>query len=292
MTDRLISDVFLGRAQGVAHLMRDRVWRMTGASSSEPMQVELDESGQNPTVRYRLERDTDGCIEIGSITPAGIANVQYGTRIPQNSVPIASSIREEDNRFGVEPINIKFSELFGHTDTHGESHKVGGSVQVQIKSSQKIAGGSVSFDEAVTATATTEFSSSEGSTDVHNVTGEESTSVPVGKRVRFKETISLSDLVIPATAHGKFSHTFAIGKHSGGRWKGGNGRGFGWWDSWEEFCAVVRGDAPDNWAFAKSMRDTPPWNADLWALNDIVADLKYEIRLTGATIAAYEVEEF
>ena len=291
MTDLLIGEVFLSRAQGVAHLMRDRVWRMIGASSSEPMRVELIEGEGGPTLRYRLERDTDGCVEIGAITPAGIADVRYEAPVPQNSVPLASSSREVDNRKGVAAINLKFAEFFGHTDTRSESHKVGGSVQVQIKSSQKIAG-SVSFDEAVTATATTEFASSAGSADVHNVTGEESTSVPVGKRVRLFEEISRSDLVIPVTARGKFSHTFGIGKHSGGHWKGGHGRGYGWWESWEDFRTVVAGDAPDNWDFATSMREHPPWTADLWALKEIDAPLEYEVTLTGATVAAYRAEEF
>ena len=292
MSDLPLHVVFQRRAQGLAHLMRDRVWRMTGCTSSEQFLVELDEDGPYPTLRYRRVADTDGCVEFGNITPTGVASVVYGEPVQAHSEPIGSDMHVIDNRQGVSPIPAKFAEVFGHTDTHSDSHKTGGSVQVQVKAQQKIAGGSVTFDEAITATATTEFASSTGSSDVHNISDETSIVVPVGKRVRITENRNRSDLVIQVKAQGQMAHSVAIGKHSGGKWKGGSGRGYGYWQTWEQFCETVRGKAPDNWDFATSLREHPPWQADLWALDPLQMQLTYEITLVGAVVAEYDIQAF
>ena len=41
VTAHPLHEIFRGRAQGVGHLMRDRVWRMVGFSSDEALLVEL-----------------------------------------------------------------------------------------------------------------------------------------------------------------------------------------------------------------------------------------------------------
>ena len=290
VTAHPLHEVFRGRAQGVGHLMRDRVWRMVGFSSDEALLVELI-PGPNPTIRYRRESDHDSCIEIGNITPMGLTHVMWGEETFLESRQIGSTEEIVDNRKGVSTINVKFSDLFGHTETRSDSEKTSVSVSVTVKASEKIEG-VASFEEAITAAANHEVSETQGSSSTRTETGEENTSVPVGKRVRIVETRTRSNVEIPVTATGKFSHTLALGKHSGGKFRGGHGRGYGSWSSFEDFASCVRGEAPDNWDFATSLREHPPWQADLWALNPIDARVAYTVTYNGRTSRTYLVEAF
>ena len=290
MTDTAIQDLFRGRAQGVGHLMRDRVWRTAGFASNEQLTVELI-PGAKPTLRYRRASDTDLCIEIGEITPTGLASVLWGEERTLASEQIGSTSQIVDNRNGAAPIPVKLADAFSETDSQSESEKTGVSVSVSVKASQKI-GGVASFEESITAAANHEISETRGSATTHSESGEEQTVVPVGARVRITETRARADVEIPVTAVGQFHHTLGIGKHSGGDWKGGAGRGYGWWSSWDQFVSCVRGGAPDNWDFATSLREHPPWHADLWALNPIDASVAYTVTWQGRVMRTYTVERF
>ena len=283
-----IHEIFLGRAQGVGHLMRDRVWRMAGFASDEPLSVELI-PGDTPTIRYRRESDSDACIEIGQITPGALAAVHWGEEQVLRSEQIGSTQQTIDNRKGPAAVSVKFADVFSETHSSSSSSKTGVSVSVTVKSSQKIEG-VASFDESITAAANREVSESEGSSSTRSVTGDESTTVPAGKRVKITETRTRSDVEIPVTAQGTFTHTLGIGKHSGGDWKGKSGEGFGWWSSWDDFKQCVDGQAPDNWPFATSLREHPPWHADLWALDPIDAAVAYVVTWEGRVVRAYTVE--
>ena len=290
MADLTLYEVFLRRAQGVGHLMRSRVWRMDGFGSGEPLSVELI-PGDTPTIRYRRESDSDACIEIGQITPLALSDVHWGEERVLRSEQIGSTEQTIDNRYGPATVSVKFADVFAQTHTSSSSSKTGVSVSVTVKSSQKIEG-VASFDESITAAANREVSESEGSSSTRSVTGDESTSVPAGKRVRITETRTRSDVEIPVTALGSFNHTLGIGKHSGGDWKGRGGEGHGWWSSWDDFVQCVDGDAPDNWDFATSLREHPPWHADLWALDPINAAVAYVVTWEGRVVRTYTVVEF
>ena len=270
--------------------MRDRVWRTAGFASNELLTVELLD-GPKPTLRYRRTSDGDSCIEIGEITPTGLANVLWGEERTLKSEQIGSTSQIVDNRNGVAPIPVKLADQFAKTDSQSESEKTGVSVSVTVKASQKI-GGVASFEESITAAANHEISETHGSSVTHSESGEEHTVVPVGKRVRITETRSRSDVEIPVTAVGQFNHTLGIGKHSGGHWKGGAGRGYGWWKSWEDFVECVKGDAPDNRDFATSLREHPPWHTDLWALNPLDAAVCYTVTWEGRMMRTYTVDQF
>ena len=285
-----LHEVFLGRAQGVGHLMRDRVWRMTGFASDEALSVEL-LPGDTPTIRYRRESDADACVEIGSITPGPLAAVHWGEEHVLNSEQIGSTEEVIDNRNSTAPVSVKFSDVFSQSHSTSESTKTGVSISVTVKSSQSIEG-VASFDESITAAANREVSESEGSSTSRSVTGEESTVVPAGKRVRITETRTRSDVVIPVKAQGTFTHTLGVGKHSGGHWKGQDGRGHGWWGSFDDFASCVRGQAPDNWSYGTNLREHPPWTADLWALDPLSASVSYSVQWEGRILRSYVVEEF
>ena len=288
--DTSLQTLFLRRAQGVGHLMRDRVWRTAGFGSGEPLKVELI-NGTSPTLRYRRISDTDLCIEIGEITPIGLSSVVWGEEQTLKSEQIGSTSQIVDNRNGVAPIPVKLADQFSKTTSESKSQKTGVSVSVTVKSTQKIEG-VASFEESITAAANHEISETQGESSTHSESGEEQTIIPIGKRVRITETRSRSDVSIPVTAVGQFHHTIGIGKHSGGDWKGGAGRGYGWWASWDEFKECVRGDAPDNWDFATALKEHPPWHADLWALDELSAKVAYTITYEGRVDRTYTVENF
>ena len=290
MADKTLESIFLPRARGVGHLMRDRVWRMTAFASDEPLTVEL-LGGPAPTIRYRRVSDGDACIEIGSITPGPLAAVHWGEEQVLRSEQIGSTQQTIDNRHGPAPVSVKFADVFSETHSSSSSSKAGVSVSVTVKSTQKI-GGAVGFEESITAAANREVSESEGSSSTHSDTADEATTVPAGKRVRITETRTRSDVDIPVTAQGTFTHTLGIGKHSGGDWKGKPGEGHGLWSSWDDFVRCVDGQAPDNWDFGTSLREHPPWHADRWALNPIDGAVAYVVSWEGRVVRTYMVEEF
>ena len=285
-----LHEIFLGRARGVGHLMRDRVWRMTAFASTEPLTVEV-LPGDTPTIRYRRKSDGDALVEIGAITPGPLTAVLWGEEQQLSSQQIGSTEEILDNRKNSSPIAVKFSDVFSETRSRTTSDKTSLSLSVTVKASESIAG-VASFDESITAAASREASESEGSSSTRSVTGEESTTVGARKRVRITETRTRSDVMLPVTANGTFVHTLGLGKHSGGSWKGRDGQGHGYWTSFEDFIACVQGRAPDNWSFATNLREHPPYHADLWAIAPLVARVSYDVEWRGRVIRSYTVAEF
>ena len=284
-----LHEIFLGRAQGVGHLMRDRVWRMTAFASNEPLRVEV-LPGELPTIRYRRESDGDALVEIGAVTPGPLASVHWGEEQQLSSEQIGSTEEVIDNRKNSSPIAIKFSDVFSETRSRTTSDKTSVSLSVTVKANESIAG-VASFDESITAAANREASESEGSSSTRSVTGEESTTVAPRKRVRITETRTRSDVQVPVTATGTFTHTLGIGKHSGGNWRGRDGQGHGYWESWADFVSCVLGRAPDNLSFAGNLREHPPYRADLYAIDGLTANVSYDVEWRGRVIRSYTVEE-
>ena len=284
-----IQDVFIGRAHGVGHILRDRVWRMVAFASNEPLLVELLPNNP-PTLRFRRKSDGDSCIEFGNITPGGLANVVFGEEQILKSEVIGSTIQTVKNRDGVAPITVKFADMFAQTDTSSSTTKTGVSTSLTVKATEKIEGlVGASFEQSITLAANREVTDTHGKSATSSASGEEATTIPKGDSVQITETRARTDVIIPVTAVGLFVHTVAVGKHSGGRWKGKRGVGYAMWDSWQNFCDVIRRDAPDNWDLTGSFKDHPAWHADLWALDPLHAAISYEVTYQGRIDRTYTV---
>ena len=263
---------------------------MVAYASNEPMVVEV-LPGDQPTIRYRRKSDGDALVEIGAVTPGPLAAVHWGEEQLLSSEQIGSTEEVIDNRHNSAPVAVKFSDVFSETRSRTTSDKTSVSLSVTVKANESIAG-VASFDESITAAAQREASESEGSSSSESVTGEESTTIGAGKRVRITETRVRSNVVVPVTAMGTFTHTLGIGKHSGGNWQGRDGQGHGYWESFEDFIACVQGRAPDNWSFATNLRNHPPYHADLWAIAPLMARVSYDVQWRGRVTRSYTVDEY
>ena len=287
-----LHEVFLGRARGVGHILRDRVWRMTAFSSKEDLEVEL---LQNPdgtsTLRYHRSSDGDGCIEFANIKPDGLAAVHFGEETTLKSEMVGSISEVIDNRYGAADIAVKFHDLFRKTESQETDKKAGTSVKVSVKSTESIEG-VASFEESVEAEAHAEIDESEGESTTNETEGEEGTTVPKGKRVRIVETREKADVSLDVTAHGKFSFLLTVGKHSGGKFVGHQGRGFVSWDSWQDFVDVISGNSPDNWDLAESFKEKSAYRSDLWVLKPLSANVRYVVKFEGRVSRSYTVEVF
>ena len=63
--------VFLKRAQGIGHILRNRgIWRMGSFTSGERLSVaQTSNDDGSTTLLFRRKNDGYGCIEIGNIQP-------------------------------------------------------------------------------------------------------------------------------------------------------------------------------------------------------------------------------
>ena len=90
------------------------------------------------------------------------------------------------------------------------------------------------------------------------------------------------------TAEGTFTHTVRIGRLARKvkpehHWNSVD------WDSWQQFKDCVNGDAPDNYPMSAKFKADPPYHADLWALADVSAPLRYTVKFEGKIIEGYAV---
>ena len=291
MSARPLFEVFERTAQGIAHILRNRdVWRMAGSTSGEPFSVGQypNPDGETVTLQFRRKRDGDGMIEFRNVKASGLASVVFGDEHILRREQLGSVSEEVDNRHGVAPVEVKFRDLFSQTDSKSTDKSAGTSVSVSVEASESIEG-VASFSEKIETEAHAEITESEGSETSREQEGEESTVVPEGKRVAITETRERADGLITVTAQGKFDFNFVAGKHSGGKFVGGHNAYF---DSWEQFCDVVNGDAPDNINLAKSFKEHKPWHADLWALDPLNAEVRYDVHFEGRVRRTYTVKEF
>ena len=222
-------EVFLPKAQDIGEIIGGRVWRWHGYTGNRLISEVVPSDGETTTLRFRRHYDGDACIEFSHIKPNGLANVTYGEETIAKSENLGEVTEEVDNRNGVSDVAVNFRDLFTKTDSSDSSSSAGGSVKVSVESSQSIEG-VAEFKESVETEAHTEFSESQGSSVTKEDEGEEGTTVPVGKRVRIRETRTKADGEVPVTASGKFNFALTIGKHSGGHFTSSahhHGRGSG-----------------------------------------------------------------
>ena len=294
-----IHEIFQGRAQGVMHMMRKYgAEELDGASSKEPVYVQqiAGGPGAGPTIRYWRKRhegakDRQAFVEFGNIQPVSPKDMVFGPETTLNSEQISSTERTIDNRGGYKDLDISFGQLFGKetADEKSEDKSAGGSVKVSIESEQDVEG-VASFKEAVEMEAHAEIAESESHSETvsHEDTGEEETSVPVGKMIIITQSRSRADTVQTVTAHGEFTHTVRIGQHTRKVAPRHKNSSIGW-DSWEQFKDCVNGDAPDNYPMSAKFKADPPYHADLWALADVSAPLRYTVKFEGKIIEGYAV---
>ena len=298
MSSRPLYEVFERRARGIGHILRDRgIYRMAGFRADEPLHAyQYDNDDGSVTLAFVRESDGRSRIEFQNVKPAGLSDVNFGEETVLKSEFLGSNEEVVDNRSGTGEIEVSFRDLFAKSDEKSkETEKSAGtSVSVTVSASESIEG-VASFEESVTAEAHAEYSESESSTTStsREEEGEESTVVPVGKRVRITENRSRADTQQEVTARGDFTFAIACGKHSGGKFRGHHGRTVvGRWDSWSEFCDAVRGEAPDNVCLAESFKKRHPWHADLWALDPLNSEVKYNVKFEGRVMRTYKVEQF
>lgn len=300
MSERPLTEVFKSRIRGAAHLVRFVAPGMDGFDIHEPLYMELDEDGDNPTINaWRDQRDDhnhhQGVIVIGNITPKGVADVVYGDEQVINSEVIGSFERTIDNTTGVRPEEVSLSDLFsqskGHEDTHEQSS--GGSVEVSVEATESIEG-VAEFTEAVTSEVHTEVTDSETSSSEsgREAGGEESTVVPEGYKVKFVKVITREDVAQDVSARGEFGHTIDFVNVCHRCTKAHQWRNRVNFDSWEQFCDVIRDyeNQPDNYPLVQALKDRHPYHADLWALADLDTEVKYRVKFEGRIKTEFRTE--
>ena len=284
--ERPLHEVFLPVAQGIGRLVRGRVWRMDGFAPDEPLEsyVKQNKDGTT-TIQYHRRSDGDGVIEIRNITPDGLSKVLFGEEHILKTEQIGSIEEDVDNKAGVAPIDLKFTDLFSKTDSKETDKSAGTSIKLTVEAEEGVEG-VASFKESVETEAHAEISESEGSSTTRDEGGEEGTSVPVGKKVIITETRARANGEIDMTANGKFTFRIAVGKHSGGKFVGGHNA---YWNSWQDYVDAVRGDAPLNIDLARSFQNHPAAHADLGGIDPLEAEVRYKVSFEGRIIRKYSV---
>ena len=290
MAQRPIQEVFMRRARGVGHILRDRVWRMTGFESGEPLRVELTSENGKTRLRFYRVKDGHGCIEFDNITPAGVADVRFGEETTLSSEQIDAQEEIIDNSHGAVPISKTYEANFAHGQSSETQKSAGTSVTVSVSASEGVEG-IAEFQESIETEAHAEFSETKGEESSVGRTSSYSIEVPPGKKIKVCSTRTIAKKQVKVTAHGKFTHTVAVGKHSGGHFVGGHNKGYGRWDSWDNFVDVINRHAPDNWDLATSFKQKHAWHADLWALDALESDVAYEVTYDDVTNEELRQEE-
>ena len=292
MSTKTLPEVFMRRAQGIAHLLRDRgIWRWGGVGSGEPMNVgQFDNDDGTVTLAFTRKSDGHARLEFRNIKASGVSEIHFGEETVLKSESLGSRSKDIDNRGGKSDIEEHFRDLFADTEGHEKSTEksAGTSVAVEVSAKEGIEG-VAEFDQKVTAEAHAEISESESeSSEITKENEDEETfTIAAGAHVRITESRSRGDVTQEITAVGDFTFGMAIGKHSGGKFVGGHNA---YWDSWSQFLSVVNGHAPDNWSLAGSFKQRGPWHADRWALDALNSVVKYDAKFEGRIISDFKVE--
>ena len=295
MATRPIHEVFEKRAQGVGHMLRDRIWRTRGWAANEPLTVnQINNDDGTITLQYHRESDGHGCIEFRNIKASGMeGDLHYGEETLLNSEQLGAAVEEYHNG-GTHPVTVKFRDLFSHETSHEttDDKSAGTSVSVEVTAEESIEG-FADISETVSSEVHAEIAHSESSGESTSTEfeGEEETEVGPGECIKVTESRTRADTEQEVTGHAKFTFGLAIGKHSGGKFVGGNGRGYARWNSWDDFLAVVNGHAPDNWPLAESFKHRHAYHADRWALDPLPSEVKYKVKFTGKQVRDYRVEQ-
>ena len=292
MTARPIHEVFNKRARGVGHVLRDRVPRFHGFKGRErlvPRVYPVD--GEMMLIQFVRASDVGAVIEFGNVTAAGTANTRYGPETILKAQDLGAVSEMVDNRTGYKPIEVDFNDLFSKTDTKEDTKSGGTSTKITLDASEGIEGFG-SIKESIASEVHAEFSEREGSTVKNERSGDEGTIVPVGKRVQITMTRKRVDSELEVTSNAKFTHQLHVGQHDhrwNHGWKGHRGRNNFFWETWERFVDVVKGEAPSNYELAESFMHHHADHADLWVLDELEGEVKYKVRFEGKIIKDFSV---
>ena len=288
-----IHEIFLQRARGVGHLLRNYpVYDgMRGFRANEAMTVELLDGGK--TLRYSRKAwcgHNQGFIQFSNINPRDPNHVTYGPETILRSEELPA-VEEPIHNGGFTPITVKFEDVFGKASGTESSKTADASVETKT-SVEEEAGveGVEKFKASLEVDIRAEFSESESRSEStsQDIGGGEETEIPAGKSIIITADRKRVDTSQEVTAQGGFTHSVVVGQishHTKHPWHAIT------WDSWEDFKDCVHGDAPDNWPLSPVFKEHPPNRADLWALKDIDIPLRYKVTHEGKIIRNFSVRK-
>ena len=296
MAAKPIHEVFRARAQRIGFVMRNRIGRFHGWNpKGEPMRVFLhDLGGGSQLVQFQRASDPRCYIEFGNVTAAGTANTRYGPETILKAEDLGAVSAHYDNTSGFKPIELSFRDLFSKVDTK-ESEKSGGeSTKLTLEAEEGIEGfGSVK--ESLEQEIHLEFAESESSETTNEREGEEATIVPVGKLAKVLLTRKRADTELEVTSNADFTFSLKVGSHDprwNHGWKKGGAPHKAYWETWQDFADVIRGEAPDNYDLADSFRRHPARHYDLDVLDPLNSEVRYKVKFEGKIIREYTVKGF
>ena len=294
MSARPIHKVFEQRAQRIGLVLSTRLDRFKNWNphGHEPLNPIVHDDHNGILLQYQRVSDAGCWIEFGSVQAAGTAHTVYGAETILNAVDLGAVEETISNLHGLAPIDVSFRDLFASTDTK-ETEKSGGtSTKIHIEAEEGIEGFG-SIKESIEQEVHAEFSERSSSETTNEREGHESTTVPVGSRVRILETRRRVDSEVTVTSDGAFTFNLRAGGHDH-RWNHGWKKGRPWhhseWSSWQDFVDLVNGDAPSNTDLYTSFLHHHVPHAWKNVLDPLNSRVRYKVRFEGKIIKTYTVE--
>ena len=226
------------------------------------------------------------------MTAAGTANTRYGPETILKAQDLGGTSLMVDARTAPKPIDVDFNELFSKTDTKEKSKSGGTSTKISLDASEGIEGFG-SIKESITQEVHAEFAESEGSSVTNTRGGDEGTIVPVGHRVQITETRKRADTQLVVYSDALFGFSLKVGSHDprwNHGWKKGGPPHKASWQTWQDFCDALKGEAADNIDLARSFREHPAHHYNLSVLNPLEGQVRYTVRFEGKIIKDYSVK--
>ena len=294
MNAKPIQEVFRQRAQRIGFVLKNRIGRFHGWNpNGEPMRVEVRDAGGDAKLIHFIRRSDPRCyIEFGNVVAAGTANTRYGPETVLASQDLGAVSEMVDNRTGFKSIEVGFADLFSKTDTKEDKKSGGTSLRISVDASEGIEGFG-SIKESVTSEVHAEFAETEGSSVKNERSGDEGTIVPVGKRVKIIETRKRADTQLEVFSDAQFTFNLKCGSHDprwNHGWKKGGPPHKAYWNTWQDFVDVIKGEAPDNIDLAENFHKHPAHHYDLSVLDPLDGEVKYTVRFEGKIIKDYSVQ--
>ena len=286
-----IHEVFKNRAHRIGVVLSRKIPRFTNWRYNEPVHAFVHQN-RDGTSLVQFQRASDpGCwIEFGEVNAEGTENTHYGKETLLKAEDLGAVDAHYHNG-GYEDIEIKFRDLFSKTDTKETKKSGGTSTKISLEAEEGVEGFG-SIKESLEQEVHAEFAESEGTAVSNEREGEEATVVPPGKAIVVRETRRRVDSELEVTSNADFSFNLRAGAHEhrwNHGWKGKRPYGHAFWNSWQDFCDVVRGEAPDNIELATAFQHHPARHYELDVLLPLDGKVRYKVRFEGKIIKLYDV---
>ena len=293
MTEKPIQKVFRQRTQRLGFVLRNRIGRFHGWDPHyEPVRVFVhDGDADSKLIQFERVSDPRCWIEYGNVLAAGTANTRYGEETVLKAQDLGAVTEMVDNRTGYKPIDVDFSDLFSKTDTKDTKKSGGTSTKISLDASEGIEGFG-SIKESITSEVHAEFAESEGSSVQNTRSGDEGTIVPVGKRIQVTETRKRADTQLVVHSDALFGFSLKVGSHDprwNHGWKKGGPPHKAYWQTWQDFCDSIKGEAADNIDLAENFQKHPAHRYDLSVLDPLDGRVRYTVKFEGKIIKDYAV---